>query len=451
VSKRILIVDDSVDLLGAYRDVLEDEGFEVATATSGETALIAIPKARPHLVITDIFMPGMGGLELITRVRSDFAPPAIPIVALSGVAGVRDEAMHRGATAFAVKPLDFEGLLSLVREALEGVAPMPGGQPASAVRDASAARHRQATRALSEAALESYLDLEPDALEDARRLVRVTGRFFGHSRALLMFSRRGTMELAAASDDEPLTEIPAGVLPFAQSALECASSLVASVGEHQAPLSALASAGIRFVACAPVLLGTIPIGVLALVDQTPHPFSGIELSLLELVATRAAHFVGKPSGQHRILERSGLVRTETLIRALAAVMQLHRAPVLGVAVARFPQPFEPWGAAPLVADLPPQTLVGGLGRSSFAAFTATDSVDLAEDRLRQLRLKSSRISTIDAWAQVVLEQAPPVTPEALIAWCERMAERPIDGQEHPLIGIEVKGVPLNEVESSPPP
>jgi CheY-like chemotaxis protein len=451
VSKRILIVDDSVDLLGAYRDVLEDEGYEVTTATSGEAALAAIPKARPHLIITDIFMPGIGGLDLITRVRSDFAPPAIPIVALSGVAGVRDETLHRGATSFAVKPLDFDGLLSLVREALEGVAALPGGQPASAMRDANAARHRQATRALGEAALESYLDLEPDALEDARRLVRVTGRFFGHSRALLMFSRRGKMELTAASDDEPVAEIPNGVLPFAQSSLECASSLVASISEHQAPLSELAAAGIRFIACAPVLLGTIPIGVLALVDQTPHPFSGIELSLLELVAGRAANFVGKPTGQHRILERSGLVRTETLVRALSAVMQLHRAPVLGVAVARFPTPFQPWGAAPLVADLPPQTLVGALGRSSFAAFTATESVTQAEDRLRQLRFKSGRLSTVDAWAQVVLEQAPPVTAEALIAWCERMAEKPIDGEEHPLIGIEVKGVALNEAGPSPLP
>jgi CheY-like chemotaxis protein len=393
-------------------------------------------------------MPGIGGLELITRVRSDFAPPAIPIVALSGVAGVRDEALRRGATAFAVKPLDFDGLVGLVREALEGVAALPGGEPASATRDANAARHRKATLALGEAALESYLDFEPDALADARRLVNVTGRFFGHSRALLMFSRRGTMELAASSDDS-LAEVPAGVLPFALSALECASSLVASVSEHQAPVSELATAGIRFVACAPLLLGTIPVGVLALVDQAPHPFSGVELSLLELVASRAAQFVGKPSRQQRILEVSGLVRTETLFRALSAIMQLHRAPVLGVAVARFPRPFQPGEAAPLIEDLPPQTLVGALGRMGFAAFTATDSVAVAEERLRQLRSRTGRLSPIDAWAQIVLEQAPPVTPEALVAWCERMADQPIDGQEHPLIGIEVKGVPLNEMGPSP--
>jgi CheY-like chemotaxis protein len=449
VSKRILIVDDAVDLLGAYRDVLEDQGYEVVSVTSGEAALAAIPKSRPHLIVTDIFMPGIGGLELITRVRSDFAPPAIPIVALSGVAGVREEAMRRGATAFAVKPLDFDGLVGLVREALDGVAALPGGEPASAARDAKASRHRQATRALGEAALESYLDLEPDALEDARRLVRVTGRFFGHSRTLLLLSRRGKMEVAAATDDDPSTDVPPSLIPFAQSALECASSLVASVSEQHAPLIELASEGIRFVACAPVLLGAIPVGVLALVDHLPHPFSGVELSLLELVAARAAHFVGKPTAAPRVLERSGLVKAETLLRALNAVMQLHRSPVLGVAVARFTSPFEPGGATPLVENLPPQTLVGGLNRNSLAAFTATDSVALAEERLRELRLKAGRLSTIDAWAQIVLEQAPPVTPEALVAWCERMADQPADGQEHPLIGIEVKGVALNEMGPSP--
>jgi hypothetical protein len=234
--------------------------------------------------------------------------------------------------------------------------------------------------------------------------------------------------------------VPPSLLPFAQSALECASCVVASISDEQVASSPLAQSGVRFIACAPVMLGAIPIGVLALVDGQPHPFSGMELSLLELVAARAAIFVGKPGAQ-RLIERSGLVRMETFLRAFNVVMQLRRSPVLAVAVARFQKSFERGLWTTVVQELAPQTLIGALGRRSFTAFTAAPTAAEAEQRLSELRARAAAVSSIDAWAQVVLEQSPPVTPEALIAWCERMANAG-EGEEHPLIGIEVKGIHL---------
>ena len=73
--RTILVVDDSDDLRELYQTLLGCEGYEVKTASSAEEALKILRSWWPSLVITDLFMPGIGGLELITCLRSKFAPP----------------------------------------------------------------------------------------------------------------------------------------------------------------------------------------------------------------------------------------------------------------------------------------------------------------------------------------------------------------------------------------
>src|SRR6516165_1084248 len=107
----ILVVDDSDDLRELYETLLRYEGYEVKTASSAEEALRIVRTWRPSLVITDLFMPGIGGLELITRLRSDFAPPVPPIIVFSGVSEAKDEALKRGAARFETKPVGPEELL----------------------------------------------------------------------------------------------------------------------------------------------------------------------------------------------------------------------------------------------------------------------------------------------------------------------------------------------------
>ena len=112
--RTILVVDDSDDLRELYETLLEYEGYEVKTASSAEEALKIVRSWWPSLVITDIFMPGIGGLELITCLRSNFAPPIPPIIAFSGVSGAKDEALKRGAARFETKPVGPEELLRIV-------------------------------------------------------------------------------------------------------------------------------------------------------------------------------------------------------------------------------------------------------------------------------------------------------------------------------------------------
>lgn len=81
---RILVVDDEPDLRFVIRHYLETAGYEVVEAGHGGAALQSVHESPPDLVVTDIMMPVMGGVELIRRLRSDPSTAAIPILVVSG-------------------------------------------------------------------------------------------------------------------------------------------------------------------------------------------------------------------------------------------------------------------------------------------------------------------------------------------------------------------------------
>lgn len=81
---RILVVDDEPDLRFLLRRMFEAAGHEVVEAGNGADALAAVRRSPPHLVVTDVMMPVMDGVELIRRLRGDPTRRGIPIVAVSG-------------------------------------------------------------------------------------------------------------------------------------------------------------------------------------------------------------------------------------------------------------------------------------------------------------------------------------------------------------------------------
>ena len=81
---RILIVDDEPDIRFMMRLIFERAGYGVLEARHGANGLESVKAERPDLVITDVMMPTMDGLEFITRLRSDPETAAIPILAVSG-------------------------------------------------------------------------------------------------------------------------------------------------------------------------------------------------------------------------------------------------------------------------------------------------------------------------------------------------------------------------------
>jgi CheY-like chemotaxis protein len=102
---RILVVDDEPDLRFLLRRIFEAAGHEVSEAGNGADALKSVRRTRPDLVVTDMMMPVMDGVELIRRLRGDPTMRDIPIVAVSGhdhLAGTADAVVSKPFHAHAL-------------------------------------------------------------------------------------------------------------------------------------------------------------------------------------------------------------------------------------------------------------------------------------------------------------------------------------------------------------
>jgi two-component system response regulator GlrR len=117
-SPQILIVDDDARLLRLLALRLESEGYTVATAGSGAAALAALERGRPQFVLTDMRMPELDGMELLTRIQDQY--PGVPVAIMTGHGDIPDavRATQAGAVDFLTKPVDDERLLELLRRHL---------------------------------------------------------------------------------------------------------------------------------------------------------------------------------------------------------------------------------------------------------------------------------------------------------------------------------------------
>ena len=114
--KRVLIVEDDANLRIVIRMVLERAGYEISEARHGVAALESIAEEMPDLVIADMTMPVMGGVELIDRIQSNPATASLPIVLLSGLQV--DSAVSRLVDAVVLKPFEPADLIASIDRAL---------------------------------------------------------------------------------------------------------------------------------------------------------------------------------------------------------------------------------------------------------------------------------------------------------------------------------------------
>jgi CheY-like chemotaxis protein len=114
--KRILIVEDDRDLRFVIRMILEHAGYEVAEARNGIAALESIGAEPPDLVIADLTMPVMSGVELVDQLRANPATASIPVVLLSG--GQVDSATSQRVEAVVTKPFEPDHLVACIERAL---------------------------------------------------------------------------------------------------------------------------------------------------------------------------------------------------------------------------------------------------------------------------------------------------------------------------------------------
>jgi len=123
MAKTILVVDDSGTMVMSLRNSLEIAGFNVVTASDGVIALDKLKSApKPDLIITDINMPNMGGVEFIGKARAQSGFRFTPILALTTETqqAKRDEAKKLGATGWLVKPVSGNDLLRVIKQVLPG-------------------------------------------------------------------------------------------------------------------------------------------------------------------------------------------------------------------------------------------------------------------------------------------------------------------------------------------
>ena len=120
--RRVLVVDDEPQMLDMLREILEDLGHEASTAASVEQAILAIARVQPHLVLLDLIMPGISGLEALTYFRQHH--PTVPVIVVTGRMEQEIARQARAAGAFAIvgKPVDLDALEDLVAQAM-GPAP----------------------------------------------------------------------------------------------------------------------------------------------------------------------------------------------------------------------------------------------------------------------------------------------------------------------------------------
>ncbi len=108
--QRILVVDDEIEQCNVLKKFLSLKGYEVDTATSGSAAIDKVKQVRPHIVLLDIRMPEMDGIEVLQEIKK--ADPAVGVIMVTGVTDHEEakKTLELGAYDYITKPVDFDYL-----------------------------------------------------------------------------------------------------------------------------------------------------------------------------------------------------------------------------------------------------------------------------------------------------------------------------------------------------
>ena len=176
--KRILIVDDEPQITRVLRTSLNGSGYDVRTAENGDNALAVVREWTPDLVITDVSMPQMNGIELTRRLRSEFSVPII-VLSVKGEEKTKVEALDAGADDYVTKPIGMNELLARVRRNLARVEP---SEPVSTTLEAGDFRIDQDAFRVSIRGQD--VRLTPKEFELLLHLARNAGRVVTHRKLL---------------------------------------------------------------------------------------------------------------------------------------------------------------------------------------------------------------------------------------------------------------------------
>jgi twitching motility two-component system response regulator PilH len=280
----VLVVDDSIELREFVAVLLEDAGYTVEQAADGAEAFERARQRRPDLILLDVIMPRMDGLELLRKLRSDLAPPVPPVILCSGFELTEAEALRRGALRFLPKPVEPADLLDAVAEALAGHAPTFAAIRAERLRAAAARRSAREDASALIARIESHLG-STDALgEFSVEHVEHLAAYLGVEAGVMAVVRGDRLTVVAASDGATRAGADLGQrVPAGNEIVETGTSLVLADAAAHPSFGAMAALGIRFFLGVPLQAPSgVPVGVLCVYDRAPREVEAEDLATLQL-------------------------------------------------------------------------------------------------------------------------------------------------------------------------
>lgn len=116
---KLLVVEDNADAREILKLLLLQEGYNIVTAEDGNEGLEKAKAESPHLIVTDLHMPGLHGLELIKQLRQIPELSIIPILILTADVDGKEQAIEAGASSVLIKPTGYEKLAETIKHLLE--------------------------------------------------------------------------------------------------------------------------------------------------------------------------------------------------------------------------------------------------------------------------------------------------------------------------------------------
>ena len=317
----ILVVDDDPTIRRMLQVLLEDTGYRVSLASSGEEALAYLELITPDLILMDLVLPGISGQQVTERIKADARKPFIPIILITGRGDQQSKviSLDAGADDFLVKPVDFNELLARVRAMLR----LQRSQRSLRAEQRKTELLLHLTRELGttlnlDELLTHFLDRLADAVGAVRASIILTTRdrpsFYSSSR------NRPTTAL-----EDLLREGIAGWVLRARQPAIIADTRTDPRWVAVTPYQRL----VRSVAAVPIIRDERPLGALTLVHHTPNHFTAEHLDLLNSVSAQIAitlqnaELFQLTQSQKELLERRAeeLLRINQVSRHLTELMR----------------------------------------------------------------------------------------------------------------------------------
>ena len=121
LNKKVLLVDDEEGFLSVIKEALEIRGFDIVTAKSAIEAGLELSSKKPDLILMDIKMPGIDGLQACAAIKKNPDTAAIPLIIISAISDESEikKAYRTGVVEYFVKPVDIEKLVNRINEILK--------------------------------------------------------------------------------------------------------------------------------------------------------------------------------------------------------------------------------------------------------------------------------------------------------------------------------------------